>query len=386
MIMSIQLIDAESYRRSLAVRDLTDAALGPHAMQLLVRDAIAALRDRWRCAVVVHRAPPVVRITANYDELGYPPDGAARDARYTRYVTTERLLRSQTSAMIPAALRMIAPAAYDDVLLACPGLAYRRDAIDRLHVGEPEQLDLWRLARRPLARPELEEMIVAVAHALLPGAELRLDPAEHPYTLDGIEVHARVDGRWVEILECGLAHPRILEAGLGAGYTGLAMGVGLDRMLMLRKRIDDIRVLRSTDPRIAAQMLDLAPYRPVSYGRRSSAIVDRSPRRRRPRRSATACGARSAARNEHRVDRGARGNAVLGAPPAARERRDRAGPEERATQARDQGPRAHAHVGRSESAARRGLRRAARGHGALVGGALSGNNRARSYGAMTFTT
>ena len=262
--MSIQLIDVESYRRSLAVRDLTDAALGPHAMQLLVRDAIAALCDRWRCAVVVHRAPPVVRITANYDELGYPPDGAARDARYTRYVTTERLLRSHTSAMIPAALKMIAPAAYDDVLLACPGLAYRRDAIDRLHVGEPQQLDLWRLARKPLARPELEEMIVAVAHSLLPGSELRLDPAQHPYTLDGIEVHARVDGRWVEILECGLAHPRILEAGLGAGYSGLAMGVGLDRMLMLRKRIDDIRVLRSTDPRIAAQMLDLAPYRPVS--------------------------------------------------------------------------------------------------------------------------
>ena len=262
--MSIQLIDAESYRRSLAVRDLTDAALGPHAMQLLVRDAIAALRDRWRCAVVVHRAPPVVRITANYDELGYPPEGAARDARYTRYVTSERLLRSQTSAMIPAALKMIAPAAYDDVLLACPGLAYRRDAIDRLHVGEPEQLDLWRLARKPLTRADLEGMIVAVAHALLPNAELRLDPAQHPYTLDGIEVHARVDGRWVEILECGLAHPRILEAGLGAGYTGLAMGVGLDRMLMLRKRIDDIRVLRSTDPRIAAQMLDLTPYRPVS--------------------------------------------------------------------------------------------------------------------------
>jgi phenylalanyl-tRNA synthetase alpha chain len=233
-------------------------------MQLLVRDAIAALRDRWRCNVVVHRAPPVVRITANYDELGYPPDGAARDARYTRYVTSERLLRSQTSAMIPAALRMIARAEYDDVLLACPGLAYRRDAIDRLHVGEPQQLDLWRIARKPLARPDLEEMIVAVAHALLPGAELRLDPAQHPYTLDGIEVHARIDDRWIEILECGLAHPRILEAGLGAGYTGLAMGVGLDRMLTLRKRIDDIRVLRSPDPRIAMQMLDLAPYRPVS--------------------------------------------------------------------------------------------------------------------------
>ena len=42
------------------------------------------------------------------------------------------------------------------------------------------------------------------------------------------------------------------------------MGIGLDRMLMLRKGIEDIRALRSADPRIQAQMLDLEPYRPVS--------------------------------------------------------------------------------------------------------------------------
>jgi phenylalanyl-tRNA synthetase alpha chain len=43
------------------------------------------------------------------------------------------------------------------------------------------------------------------------------------------------------------------------------MGIGLDRMLMLRKGIDDIRALRSLDPRIATQMLDLRPYRTVSH-------------------------------------------------------------------------------------------------------------------------
>jgi phenylalanyl-tRNA synthetase alpha chain len=46
--------------------------------------------------------------------------------------------------------------------------------------------------------------------------------------------------------------------------SGLAMGLGLDRLLMLRKRIDDIRLLRATDPRIATQLLDLEPYRAIS--------------------------------------------------------------------------------------------------------------------------
>lgn len=264
--MSAQTIDAAAYRRALAVRDLTDAAQGQHAMQMLVRDVIEALRSEWQCPVVVHRAPPLVLVTDNYDELNYPQDGAARDARYTRYVTPTHLLRTQTSAMIPQALRMIAPAAYDDVLIACPGLTYRRDTIDRLHVGEPHQLDLWRVRRGTVTRDDLIRMVDLVAGALLPGAQLRLDEVTHPYTLGGLEVHASIRGAWVEILECGLASPTLLaDAGYDSReYSGLALGMGLDRILMLRKGIEDIRVLRSNDPRIAIQMLDLQPYRAVS--------------------------------------------------------------------------------------------------------------------------
>jgi phenylalanyl-tRNA synthetase alpha chain len=262
--MTTHLLDPAAYGRLLALRDLTDAALGPHAIQLLIQNALDALHKAWNCPVVVHRAPPLVPTTDNYDDLGYPPDGASRDARYTRYLTPELLLRTQSSAMIPGALRTIAPACYEDVLVACPGLTYRRDAIDRLHVGEPHQLDLWRIGRQPLTRDDLVAMIEQVAAAMLPGVPLRLEAAVHPYTLDGLEVHGNVQGRWVEILECGRAHPDILAAAGIAGYSGLAMGIGLDRMLMLRKGIEDIRALRSADPRIQAQMLDLEPYRPVS--------------------------------------------------------------------------------------------------------------------------
>jgi phenylalanyl-tRNA synthetase alpha chain len=265
--MSVSILSAEEVRRALSVRDLTDPTSGPHALQRLIEAALEALRQAWRCEVRVHRQSPIVSIIDNYDHLHYPPEGAARDARYTRYVCDTALLRTQTSAMIPGLLRRLAEAPPEDVLLACPGLVYRRDCIDRLHTGEPHQMDLWRVRRgAPLGTAELREMIETVVHALLPGREVRVEPARHPYTTDGLQIDVRDGAQWVEIGECGLALPALLEeSGLEPGRTtGLAMGLGLDRILMLRKGLDDIRLLRSTDPRIASQLLDLEPYVPVS--------------------------------------------------------------------------------------------------------------------------
>ena len=264
--MTITTISREAYRTALALPDLTDAANGPHALQQLVQAAIQSLATAWGCEVLVHRAHALVSVEDNYERLLYPPEAAARDARYTRYLTPSHVLRTHTTAMIPSLLRMLAPAPYEDVLLACPGLVYRRDSIDRLHLGELHQLDLWRIAACPLDTRDLLSMVDVVVGALVPGAEHRALPASHPYTENGLEVEVSVDGRWIELLECGLAAPRILEeAGLPPDhYRGLAMGVGLDRALMLHKGVDDIRLLRSRDARVAAQMCDLRPYRRVS--------------------------------------------------------------------------------------------------------------------------
>lgn len=260
------LLDAEAIRRSLSLRDLTDPAAGPHAMQLLLQDVTRGLVNAWGCALRLHRECPVVSLADNYDALHYPPGGAARDARYTRYLSERVLLRTQTSAMIPRLLRSLGPGT-GDVLLACPGLVYRRDAIDRLHTGEPHQLDLWRIRHGArLGSADLLAMVQQVVEAALPGHEWRVTPAEHPYTVDGLQVDVLCGGEWVEVGECGLALPALLaEAGLDPeAASGLAMGVGLDRLLMLRKGIEDIRLLRSDDPRVASQLLDLEPYRPVS--------------------------------------------------------------------------------------------------------------------------
>lgn len=109
-------------------------------------------------------------------------------------------------------------------------------------------------------------MIARVVDAVLPGATSRTLETSHPYTVGGLQIDVLVDNEWVEICECGVALPALLEeSGLDpANYGGLAMGLGLDRFVMLAKHIDDIRLLRSADPRVAAQMLDLKPYRAVS--------------------------------------------------------------------------------------------------------------------------
>ena len=109
-------------------------------------------------------------------------------------------------------------------------------------------------------------MIGHVVEAVLPGARWRSEPAVHPYTTSGRQVDVWTDAGWLELLECGLAAPGVLAAaGLDPGrWSGLALGMGLDRALIIRKGIPDIRLLRTTNPRVAEQMLDLSSWRPVS--------------------------------------------------------------------------------------------------------------------------
>jgi phenylalanyl-tRNA synthetase alpha chain len=263
--MSTTILSADAVRRALSIRDLTDPAQGPHALQELVTACTLSLSALWGCSVRTVRASPIVSVADNYDRLRYPPEGVARDARHTRYVCDAAVLRTQTSAMVPPALRELASAGPGDTLLVCPGLVYRRDCIDRLHTGEPHQLDLWRVrAGGPLGKDDLRAMIGATVSAALPDHRWRVTPAEHPYTMDGLQIDVLRGADWVEIGECGVAHPTVLAACGLTGCSGLAMGLGLDRLLMIRKGIDDIRLLRSPDPRIAGQMLDQSPYRPIS--------------------------------------------------------------------------------------------------------------------------
>ncbi|HEX8626577.1 MAG TPA: hypothetical protein VF755_00205, partial [Catenuloplanes sp.] len=267
--MTTAPLSPDDLSAALRLRDLSDPDQGPHAMQILLTDVLENLRRAWGCPLDLQRRRPLVAIEDNYDRLGYAAEDITRDARYSRYVAETVMLRSHTSAGIPPALRRLAGGRDDgagDVLLALPGLCYRRDSIDRLHVGAPHQLDLWRITTARMTEADLTGMVRHVVEAVLPTARWRTVPARHPYTRNGLQVDVETPAGWVELAECGLAAPHVL-AGAGLDprrWSGLALGMGLDRAVMLRKGLADIRLLRSTDPRIAGQLLDLSPWRPVS--------------------------------------------------------------------------------------------------------------------------
>ncbi|MEX5303524.1 PheS-related mystery ligase SrmL [Kocuria sabuli] len=260
-------LTSQDIAAALELRDLTDPDHGPHAMQLLLDTVVDALTEQWGIPARWLRTSPLVPVGDNYDRLGFDSDAITRDARYSRYVSPTVMLRSHTSASIPWLLRTFDPSAQVDELHVLPGLVYRRDSIDRTHVGEPHQVDLWRVSSMTsMSVEDLDGMLAVVVDAVLPGAQWRAVPADHPYTEAGRQLDVLVEGQWLELAECGLIAPALLTScGLDPRvWSGLALGMGLDRALMLRKGIDDIRLLRAYDPRIKAQMNDLDRWRPVS--------------------------------------------------------------------------------------------------------------------------
>lgn len=202
----------------LAVRDLTDPTEGDHAIQLLIDAAVTSLAAAWNCQVRWHQVPSVVPVEDNYDRLRISPDAISRDAHYTRYVDQRRMLRSHSTAMIPAALRALAADPVDDALLVCPGVVYRRDAIDRLHSPTPHQLDLWRITRRPLGYRDLDQMAGLLVEALTPGRPCRWE-ARADVLLDRLQVELALRDGLVEGRQRLPRQPLMDAERLGSGIV-----------------------------------------------------------------------------------------------------------------------------------------------------------------------
>jgi phenylalanyl-tRNA synthetase alpha chain len=85
--------------------------------------------------------------------------------------------------------------------------------------------------------------------------QIRLRPGYFPFVEPGFELDIWFQGRWLELLPCGLVHPKVLEyGGIDPGkWQGFAFGLGLSRLVMSRYQIDDIRHLQAGDLRFLKQ-------------------------------------------------------------------------------------------------------------------------------------
>lgn len=273
MKMYIKPISETELQSYLAIPDLTNSK-SPHAIQQVYAKIKQKIQDTYPDSDVrVCRKHPIVSIEDNYDNLLIASDNISRSSTYTHYVDTTHILRTHTSAHMPSILRELSQStdSWDDIVVLLPGLAYRRDVSDKKHVAQVHMCEMWRIVKnsssRKVAKSDLLQVVEAVAETAAPGWQLRIIDSPHPYTQQGIEVNAVQGDRDIEILECGLINDEILaRSGLDPSlYSGWAMGMGLDRLVMTLKNIPDIRYLRSTNPKIAKQMTDLTAYREVSH-------------------------------------------------------------------------------------------------------------------------
>ena len=260
--MKINYLTEEELDKSLQIEDLS--LNENHAIGIMMREIKSTIEKKYGKDIYVVRNSPIVGVKDNYDNLYYPAEDITKSSRYTRWLNKNEILRTQVTSAIPNILKNHTE---DDSIYMVPGLVYRRDVIDRNHVGEPHQCDVWRVSRvKKYTREDLLDLVGTIVNAILPNCEWRYNETNHNYTKDGIEVEVLKDGNWLEILECGLILPKLLDDNglISSEWSGLALGLGLDRAVMIRKQIPDIRLLRQTDIRIAKQMMNLDKYKEVS--------------------------------------------------------------------------------------------------------------------------
>ena len=249
---------------SLKIKDLTDKQNGIHAINLIIDKIYEGLKDKGYLPEI-QRSNPITTIINNYDRLYIEKDNPSRLPRYTRYIDDKTMLRTHTSSMIPD---ILSSKKEDYYTILCPGICYRRDVVDKTHCGEPHQMDIWVVKndKNKLNRKDLIQLIKDIMEIVGISYEYRLIETSHPYTINGLEVEIKTKNGWMELLECGEINPLLLnDANLDINsYSGLALGIGLDRLIMLLKDIDDIRILRSDDSRIKSQMENLDKYVSVS--------------------------------------------------------------------------------------------------------------------------
>ncbi len=199
----------------------------------------------------------------NFEALNIPKGHPARDTQDTFYITENMLLRTQTSPVQMRVMEKQTP----PIRIIAPGRVYRSDAVDATHSPLFHQIE-GLVIDKGITMGDLKGNLETFAKRLYgENTKIRLRPHHFPFTEPSCEIDVscfRCGGKgcpmckgegWVEILGAGMVHPKVLQNG-GIDpeqYSGYAFGIGLERIVMFRFEIDDMRLLYENDLRFLSQ-------------------------------------------------------------------------------------------------------------------------------------
>ena len=239
--------------------------LGRRHPLTLVRERMETIFSRMGFEIV--DGPELEDDYHNFEALNMPADHPARDMQDTLYLSRPKggrsVLRTHTSGMQIRYMETHAP----PVRIFAPGRVYRRDNLDVTHSPMFHQVE-GLVVGEGISMADLKGTLTAFVHELFgPDTAVRFRPSFFPYTEPSAELDigcfiCRGNGcavckqsGWLEILGSGMVHPALFEA-VGYDperYTGWAFGIGIERVAMLKYRVDDIRMFYENDLRFLEQ-------------------------------------------------------------------------------------------------------------------------------------
>ncbi len=216
-----------------------------------VSDELAGIFKRMGFSLAL--GPEVETDYYNFEALNMPELHPARDEWDSLYVDSDNLLRTHTSPVQIREMEEQEP----PVKIICPGKCYRRDTPDATHYPVFHQVELlW--VDENLTLANLKYVTRSFVEEFFgPEFSMRFRADYFPFTEPSAEVDVRPPhgGEWMEIMGSGMVDPNVLEAVNydPQAYQGFALGLGVERMAMLRYGIDDIRLFYRNDLRFLDQ-------------------------------------------------------------------------------------------------------------------------------------
>lgn len=190
----------------------------------------------------------------NFDDLNIPKDHPARDMQDTLWIKPieqRKLLRTHVSGIQIRYMEAHKP----PMRIMYPGKVFRNEATDATHEAQFHQVE-WLLVDKEVSLASMKGVISHFLHEYFgKDIEIRFRPSFFPFTEPSLEVDMKWKGKWLEIIGSGPIHPNVLNAGKidPTEWQGFAFACGLDRLIMIKYGIPDIRFLYSGDLRLVNQ-------------------------------------------------------------------------------------------------------------------------------------